>query len=76
MLRLEREIVIKAKNHPGLLSNNEWKFVCSIQDFEAHRKLSPKQAKYLYDIGESKLSMRFDRPEYKAPVDYRTRAYT
>lgn len=76
MLRLEREIILKAKNHPGLLSDDDWKFVCNIQHYEEHRRLSAKQAKYLYDIGEFKLSMRFNRPEFQRPIDYKTRAYT
>lgn len=72
---LERQIINKALNHVGLLSRSEAEFVNKISKWPSHWRLKAKQANWLYDIGEKKLNMVFERPAApELAIDYKARA--
>ena len=71
---LEQQIINRALGSIGLLTRNEAEFVIKISKWPSHYRLKPKQAKWLYDIGEKKLDMVFDRPEPEPVIDYKARA--
>lgn len=70
----EQKIITRALEFPGLLNANELKFVVRISNWPTRWTLTHKQANYLYDIGEKKLGMIFNRPAREQPIDYRARA--
>ena len=73
---LERQIITRALDFPGLVSPKEMKFILKISNWPHHYRLSPAQSNWLYDIGEFKLNMKFNRPtpEAREVVDYKARA--
>lgn len=72
---LERDIIRQAEDRLGLISSTEERFIRKIANWPAHFRLSVDQANWLYDIGEKKLGLHFDRPVREQPIDYRARAY-
>lgn len=74
--RLEKQIITRALDFPGLCTRKELQFVIKVGNWPAHYRLTPAQANWLYDIGEKKLGMVFNRPvlEKREVVDYKARA--
>lgn len=59
----EKKVLKKALEHRGLMTENDWLFVNSINTWPDSWTMRPAQSKYLFDIGEYKLDMIVNRED-------------